>query len=158
MRHIFYGKIEEIVKKDSRYKSDAYEFLMRALWFTQNKLKKEGHISGRDLVLGIRDFILEQYGPMAKVVLHHWGIKKTDDFGDIVFNMVESGLLRKTDEDSRDDFKNVYDFDQELDVFKENAVDKLNPQPKPRSVAKKVKAPAAKVTTAQKKLGGASLN
>lgn len=114
----FYKKIEEITRNDPRYKTDAYEFVMRALWFTQKKLKKPGHISGRQLLEGIREFVLDKYGPMAKTVLTHWGIESTDDFGEIVFNMVESGLLYKTEEDSRDNFKNVYNFDKAFDVFK----------------------------------------
>jgi len=117
MAQNFYQKIETIIQGDSRYKTDAYEFLMQALMVTQKKLKKQGHISGKELLLGIREFALEQYGPMAKAVFSHWGIKTTEDFGEIVFNMVENGLLGKTEEDSRDDFKDVYDFDQALDVF-----------------------------------------
>lgn len=113
-----YKKIEEIVDKDSRYKPDAYAFMMQALWFTQRKLKKQGHISGRELLEGIREFILDKYGPMAKTVLRHWGIKTTDDFGEMVFNMAENRLLNKTEQDSRDDFKNVYNFDEAFDIFK----------------------------------------
>lgn len=114
----FYKKVEGIVKKDRRYKADAYEFLMCSLWFTQKKLKRPGHITGRELLEGIREFVLEQYGPLARTVLKHWGIKTTEDFGEIVFNLVENGLLKKTDKDSRQDFKNVYNFAEALDVFK----------------------------------------
>jgi len=122
----FYKKIDEIARKDLRYKSDAYEFLMRALWFTQNRLKRHGHVSGKELLMGIKDFALEQYGPMAKTVLNHWGIKVTDDFGAMVFNMVECGLLHKTKEDSLKDFKNVYDFNEAFEVFKNHAYERLN--------------------------------
>jgi len=120
----FYKKVEEIINKDPRYKADAYEFVMRALWFTQKKLKKQGHLSGRELLNGIREFVLDQYGPMAKTVLKHWGIESTDDFGEIVFNMVEHGLLHKTETDSRDDFKDVYNFDKAFDVFKNHVIRK----------------------------------
>ena len=113
----FYKKTEEISGKDARYKPDAYEFIMQALIFTQKKLKKQGHLSGQELAQGARDLALQQYGPMAKVVLGHWGIKSTEDFGEIVFNMVENDLLGKTDEDSREDFKGVYDFQDAFDVF-----------------------------------------
>ncbi|HTY45546.1 MAG TPA: Minf_1886 family protein [Patescibacteria group bacterium] len=114
----FYRKVEGIIEKDPRYKADAYEFVMQALWFTQKKLKVQADVSGRQLLEGIRDFALEQYGPMARAVLAHWGIKATADFGELVFNMVDVGLMGKTDRDSRDDFKEVYDFDQAFDVFK----------------------------------------
>lgn len=112
----FYEKIEEIVKKDPRYKPDAYEFLMQALLVTQKKLNRDGHVTGRELLEGIREFGLEQYGPMTKTVFNHWGIRTTGDFGEIVFNMVENGLLGKTEKDSRDDFKNVYDFNDAFDM------------------------------------------
>ena len=107
----FYQVVQEICAKDSRYQPDSYEFLMQALHFTQNKLKKQGHVTGRELLEGIREFVLEQYGPMAKTVLHHWGIFKTEDFGNIVFNLVETKLLSKTEGDSLDDFKDIYDFE-----------------------------------------------
>ncbi len=114
----FYQKIEGVIKKDPRYKADAYEFVMQALWFTQKKLKQQADVSGRELLEGIRDFALDQYGPMARAVLEHWGIKATADFGEVVFNMVDVGLMGKTDRDCREDFKGVYDFDQAFDVFK----------------------------------------
>jgi uncharacterized repeat protein (TIGR04138 family) len=107
----FYQLVEDICVKDSRYKPDSYEFVMQALYFTQGKLKREAHITGGELLEGIRQFSIEQYGPMAKTVLNHWGITKTEDFGNIVFNLVDNKLLSKTDTDSLDDFKNVYDFE-----------------------------------------------
>jgi uncharacterized repeat protein (TIGR04138 family) len=98
---------------------------MQALWFTphlykgagftQEKLKRSDHVSGRELLEGIREFGLEQYGPMTLTVFQHWGIRTTEDFGEIVFNLVENGLLKKTEEDSRADFKNVYDFKEVFD-------------------------------------------
>jgi uncharacterized repeat protein (TIGR04138 family) len=114
----FHRRLDKIIEKDPRYKPDAYEFVMQALWFTQKRLKKEGHVTGRDLLEGIRELGLEEYGAMAKVVFEHWGVNKTEDFGNIVFNMVENKLLSKTEEDSIDDFKDVYDFDKALDAFK----------------------------------------
>lgn len=107
----FYQVVEGIVRQDDRYHLDAYEFLMQALYFTQKKLKREGHLRGRELLEGIRKFAIEQYGPMAKTVLSHWGVTKTEDFGNIVFNMLAKKLLSKTEEDSLKDFKDVYDFE-----------------------------------------------
>jgi len=106
----FYQIVEEICAKDNRYKPDSYEFVMQALHFTQGKLNRQGHITGRELLEGIRQFAIEQYGPMSKTVLNHWGITKTEDFGNIVFNMTENKLLSKTETDSIEDFKDVYDF------------------------------------------------
>ena len=69
----FYQAVEEICARDSRYKADAYEFLMQTLGFTQKKLKRETHVTGRELLEGIKEFAIQQYGPMAKTVLRHWG-------------------------------------------------------------------------------------
>lgn len=120
----FYKKIEEITERDLRYKPDAYEFVMQAFGFTQTELKREGHVTGRELLEGIREYGLEQYGPLTKTVFQHWGVNTTEDFGEIVFNMVENGLMGKTDKDSRDDFKNAYDFKQIFDSKKQFKIDK----------------------------------
>jgi len=107
----FYQVVEEIYAKDSRYKPDSYEFVLQALHFTQAKLKRETHVTGGELADGIREFAIQQYGPMAKVVLNHWGINKTQDLGNIVFNLIDKNLLSKTGEDSIGDFRDVYDFE-----------------------------------------------
>lgn len=108
----FYTLVQEICVEDPRYKPDAYEFVMQALHFTQAKLKRSTHVTGVELLEGIREFVIEQYGPMAKTVLRHWGITKTQDFGDIVFAMVSHQMLSKTEQDSLADFKDVYDFQE----------------------------------------------
>jgi len=113
----FKRDVEEIMLKDGRYHADAYDFVMQALWFTQERLKKKGHVSGRELLEGIRQLGLKEYGPMAKTVFGHWGIRTTADFGEVVFNLVEKGLLSKTEEDRREDFRGVYDFDEALNAF-----------------------------------------
>jgi uncharacterized repeat protein (TIGR04138 family) len=107
----FYQVIEEIYAVDPRYHADSYEFLMQGLHFTQNKLKKNGHLSGKELTAGLRDFAVELYGPLAKTVLNYWGIHQTKDFGNIVFNLIDKKILFKTEEDSLEDFHAVYDFD-----------------------------------------------
>jgi len=114
----FYAKISQITQRDSRYKADAYEFVMQALWLTQKKLNRTGHVSGPELLSGIREFGLEQYGPMARAVFQHWGISNTGDFGRVVFNMISDGVMGKSESDSLDDFKDVYDFKEALDIFK----------------------------------------
>mgnify|MGYP005853966415 CR=1 FL=1 len=105
-----------ILDRDPRYAEDAYHFLREALDFTIKLLEKpvEGpgrHVSGQELLEGIRQFALKEYGPMALRVLNTWGIRRTDDFGEMVFNMVGAGVLGKTDEDRREDFTGGYDFD-----------------------------------------------
>lgn len=106
----FYKKIEKICQKDKRYKPDAYEFIMRALSFTQKKLKRIGHITGKEFCYGIRDLALEEFGPLARTVLEYWGLKTTLDFGRVVYNMIEENLMAKTPQDSLEDFKDVFDF------------------------------------------------
>ncbi len=110
--------VEDIVNEDSRYKEETYSFVMSALKFTQAKLNRNEHVSGKELLEGIREMALELYGPMAGTVFEHWGIYKTEDFGHIVFNMVNMGLMSKTDKDSIDDFKDIYDFKKVFDEAK----------------------------------------
>ncbi len=109
--------LERILARDARYQRDAYLFLREALDFTQKKVSKENkdtvrHVTGQELLEGIREFALTQFGPMTVTVFEEWGVRRGEDFGEIVFNLVENGLLSKTEQDSRDDFKGVYNFDQ----------------------------------------------
>ncbi len=108
----FFDLVEQICSKDKRYKPDAYEFVLRGLTFTQDKLKRPAHVSGSELAIGLREYAIQQYGAFAHKVLTHWGITKTKDFGNIVFNMIEKKLLSKTEEDSLADFNAVYDFNE----------------------------------------------
>ena len=110
----FDAVLDIILNKDNRYPRDAYHFLREALDFTQKTIGKENrgirHVTGQELLDGLRQFALQQFGPMAITVFEEWGIHSCKDFGELVFNMVESGLLAKTDRDSRDDFQDGYDF------------------------------------------------
>lgn len=106
----FKGSLDEIIEKDTRYKGEAYRFVMAALDYTIGKLDEPRHVSGKELLEGIREHAFEQFGPMARTVLEHWGITSTEDFGYIVFNMVDKEILGKKESDSIDDFKNGYDF------------------------------------------------
>ena len=108
----FFSIISNITTQDSRYSPEAYEFVMEALGFSQAKFKKSKHISGEELLAGIRSLLLKKYGPMTMTVLKHWGINTTDDFGNIVFNLVEYKVLAKDAQDHYDSFKNAYDFDE----------------------------------------------
>lgn len=108
--------LELIVKKDPRYQRDGYFFLREALDHTQKmvgKAKKDEirHVTGQELLSGIREYALSQYGPMTLTVLEEWGINSCEDFGEMVFNMVANNLLAKTDKDTREDFKDGYSFE-----------------------------------------------
>ena len=111
----FEETVELIRAKDPRYARDGYQFVREALDYTQKTIGRENrgrlrHVSGQELLLGIRGFALAQFGPMAMTVFEEWGIHQCRDFGDIVFNMVENGLLAKTEKDNRADFDGGYDF------------------------------------------------
>ncbi|HEU6449629.1 MAG TPA: Minf_1886 family protein [Verrucomicrobiae bacterium] len=115
----FEQALEQIVAADNRFQRDAYLFVREALDFTQKLIIKENrgkirHVTGPELLDGIRQLALQQFGPMTTTVFEEWGIKNCRHFGDIVFNMVETGLLAKTENDSRNDFQNGYDF---IDAF-----------------------------------------
>jgi uncharacterized repeat protein (TIGR04138 family) len=112
----FEEALEQVLAKDPRYQRDAYLFLREALDYTQKLVGKENggkvrHVTGQELLAGIRQFALEQFGPMTLTVFEEWGVRKCSDFGEIVFNMLEIGLLAKTEKDSRADFQDGYDFE-----------------------------------------------
>lgn len=111
--------LRDLVARDPRYRPDAYRFVFEALDYTLKSLgRTAGHVSGRELLEGIRDCALEQFGGLAGLVFDQWGVRSTLDFGEMVFNLVESGLMGKTETDSREDFRNVYEF---RDVFRVDA-------------------------------------
>jgi uncharacterized repeat protein (TIGR04138 family) len=118
--------LAEVVRRDPRYAYEAYEFVFAALNHTQKRLGRaprleaaeeagpEHHVTGKELLEGIRDLALQEFGLLARVVFHLWGIDRTDDFGEIVFNLVESNLMSKTEEDTRKDFHDLFDLDKAL--------------------------------------------
>ena len=122
----FDPKLAEVVSRDPRYAYEAYEFIDRALQHTQKMLGRERtpetaagdpklHVSGRELLAGVRELALAEFGLLARTVFAQWGIERTDDFGNIVFNLIQAGLMSKTDNDNMEDFRAVYDFEQALD-------------------------------------------
>ena len=111
----FTDVVNSIREQDSRYGKGAYYFVRQALDHTLNHVKQQQssnnpHVTGKELLEGIREYALDQYGPMAKTLLDAWNIKCCRDFGDIVFHLVEAGVLGKTDNDSPEDFAEGYNF------------------------------------------------
>ena len=110
-------RLEQIIAEDPRYPAAAYDFLRDAVSYTGKKLTDKGnpeqrlHISGQQLLEGIRGFALEQFGPLSVDVFNEWGITRTEDFGNIVFNLVGNGLLGASEEDSPEDFAGGYEFE-----------------------------------------------
>jgi len=123
--------ISKLLKEDRRYRLDAYAFVFESLNYAHNALgmgsekgaepveaeldetskEAERHLTGQQLCEAIRLYALDQYGYMAQEVLRSWGVTSTGDFGEIVFNLIRIGQMRKTPDDLREDFENVFDFD-----------------------------------------------
>ena len=121
--------LADLLERDQRYSLDAYLFVLEALSFAQESLgmgeqeksedvqssrekkKSEKHVSGQDLCEAARQYAQQQYGYLATKVLSSWGICATADFGEIVFNMIDMGQMRKTSDDCREDFHDVFSFE-----------------------------------------------
>ena len=109
-----------ICKEDTRFDRKAYTFVRQALDHTVKELKRKSpertgksqHVSGAELLQGIRIYALDQFGPLTKTVLNTWGIRRCTDFGDIVFNLIEYNVFSKTENDRREDFSDLYDFEE----------------------------------------------
>lgn len=131
----FHHALSEILARDPRYHADAYHFVSEALDYTVKKLEKPTsgpgrHVSGAELIEGVRQYAIEQFGPMAKTVLNYWGVFRCEDIGEIVFNMVDAGILGKTDQDRKEDFAGGFDFDRAFrDPFR--PASKLKPESQP---------------------------
>jgi uncharacterized repeat protein (TIGR04138 family) len=128
--------LSKLLKQDTRYKFDAYVFVFESLNFAHEQLgmgqdqppdeegttkpetkrgkskKAERHLTGQQLCEALRKYASDQFGLMAKAVLGSWGLRSTSDIGNIVFNLIEIGQMRKTKQDRREDFDNLYDFDE----------------------------------------------
>ncbi|HMQ24171.1 MAG TPA: hypothetical protein PKE00_16905 [Planctomycetota bacterium] len=109
-------RLGEVCRLDPRYTRNAYLFVLEALDRTIQRIEAarttSRHVGGKDLLEGIRDFGRERFGPMAKEVFNHWGVLATEDFGQIVFNMISIGLLQRRPQDSIHDFADGYDFER----------------------------------------------
>lgn len=112
--------IELICKEDGRYDRKAYTFIRQGLDQTVKEIRKKDaekaqrsrHVTGPELLEGLRVYALDQYGPLTKTVLNSWGVKRCQDFGDLVFNLIEYNVFSKTESDKREDFSEIYTFDE----------------------------------------------
>jgi len=121
----FHEVVEVICKEDSRYDRRAYGFVRAGLDYTVAEIRKKPagktskksgeqvsrHIRASQLLQGLRAFTLDQFGPLSKTVLNEWGVKRCRDFGEIVYNLIEHGIFSKTPEDNREDFVEVFSFE-----------------------------------------------
>lgn len=119
----WWDKLDNLMQKDSRYPLVAYQFVFEALDYTVHQLQKnpaslqeqERHVTGQELLDGVNEYALNQFGYMAKTVFEQWGTVRGADFGEIVFNLVESGLMGKTESDTKNDFDVGHDFQKTLE-------------------------------------------
>lgn len=115
-RPVIVKPLEEIATEVGKYPVEAYEFLRHGLQYTARRVHGDGkpraarHVNGRQLCEGLREYALKRWGLMARAVLARWGITRTEDFGRMVFALVEHGWLARSEEDSIEDFSGVYDF------------------------------------------------
>lgn len=122
----FQPELARLVERDPRYAYEAYEFVWEALSHTQRLLGRqpveedrtisgpENHVTGRELVEGIRDLAVREFGLMARIVFRMWGIDRTADFGEIVFNLIDQGLMTRSEDDTREEFHDVFDLNRDL--------------------------------------------
>ena len=106
------GIMDRIRAREPRFHERAYLFILAALEYSQSRLHERRHVAGRELAAACRDLALERYGVMARLVLEHWGIRSTADIGDVVFTLVDLGLLISQPTDRREEFADVFDFDE----------------------------------------------
>ena len=106
------GIMDRIRMREQRFDERAYLFVLGALEFCQQRLPERRHISGRELALSCSDLALDRFGVLARLVLESWGIRSSADIGDVVFTLVDLELLMSQPTDSRDEFTDVFDFDQ----------------------------------------------
>jgi uncharacterized repeat protein (TIGR04138 family) len=125
---IHYPRLDDVVRRDPRYAYEAYEFLFEALKHTQHQLGRvppddaapdeDYHVSGPELLHGVRELALREFGLMARTVFRLWGIDATADVGELVFNLIDAGLMSRTPEDHRRDFVDVFDLDEALSDYR----------------------------------------
>ena len=106
------GLMEQIRLRESRFHESAFLFVLASLEFLQSRLPERRHVDGRELAHAVRELALERFGVMSRLVLEHWGVRCTGHVGDIVFALVEPGLLMSQPGDSKLDFEDVFDFDE----------------------------------------------
>ena len=113
----FHDAVEEVLKMDSNYSEDSYYFLQEVLLQAVDKQRKDSagenkHVSGGELLETFRGRMLKQFGPMSMTLLEEWGLSCSEDVGKMVFNLIEVGAFGKSERDQKEDFIDVYDFEE----------------------------------------------
>jgi uncharacterized repeat protein (TIGR04138 family) len=117
MTHVQFADeiLERLRDRNPRFDGKAYLFVLSSLHHVMEGLPKPRHIAGAELAEGVRSLAIRQFGPLARTVLEHWGIHSTEDVGEIVFALVEAGVLVKEEEDRLEDFRSLFDFEEAFD-------------------------------------------
>lgn len=108
--------LKEILAKDNRYSASAYQFVLFSLQCLVSSFKEPRHVTGQELCLSIKETAFGAFGPLARMVFNEWGLRKTQDFGNVVYNMIEVGAMGRQPADNLSDFDDVFDF-CELDDY-----------------------------------------
>lgn len=114
----FEAIVEEILGRDPRYAREAYLFVQLALDFYREKEGENAertHITGPELLRGVRGLAFDQYGPLARTVLNHWGLMRGSDVGEVVYNLIDHELMSRSDSDRKEDFDGVMEFDESME-------------------------------------------
>jgi len=114
----YQATLDRVLERDPRYSREAYFFIQSALeYFQHNHRRGKGreHLTGPQVLDGVRELAILEFGPMARSVLNYWGLERGEDVGEIVYNLIEVGLMAKTDEDRKEDFAGVMAFDESFD-------------------------------------------
>lgn len=117
----FEDRVDRCVARDTRYAREAYDLIREALDHAQSLAsegdprRQRGHMRGPQICEGLRDLVLDRFGPLARLVMASWGITTTADVGEIVFNLIEVGVFSTDNNDAREDFHGIYDFREALD-------------------------------------------
>ena len=125
-------RINQVRRRDRRFARNAYYFILDSLDYTLVHYGKdqltgeERHVGAHDLLSGLRDLAADQFGPMASFVFQQWGVRSTEDFGEIVFNLIDAGLLSRRPEDSRLDFAGGFDFDSVFEAKFRERLDSIS--------------------------------
>lgn len=104
--------LDRLREEHPRFHETAYLFILTALHYVLERLPEPRHVTGRELAEGVRDLAIDRFGPLARTVLEHWGIRSTADVGEVVFALVDCGILIRQDSDTREDFEAVFDFEE----------------------------------------------
>ena len=111
----FDAAVENILEREKRFDSSAFMFLKDALDYTLKRTRdetgEERHVSGEELLLGFRDYALEEFGPMSGTLLTEWGVHSCSDIGEMVFHLIEEGMFGRQDSDTKEDFSDIFDFE-----------------------------------------------